>query len=168
MNEETRARTQRRSKESHLDVSGAVALGFYEKTFQILSQDASNALKRPWHKLERGLRIGRLREYVARETERLTLVAEDSDALFKLLLKGLDRKMLSSKAAVTYEVDKEQITEIKGLVAHTASTGRTKYQLLEKKSGTTQKKRTVPKETTPTTNSELDGNGSKNEAVTAE
>ena len=138
-----------------LDISGAVALGFYEKTFQILSQDAGAALKRPWHKLERGLRIGRLREFVVRETDRLKLVPEDSDTLFKLLLKGLDRKLLSSKAAVTYEPSVEQITEIKGLVAHTSATGRTKFQLLEKKPGTTQKKRTT-KETVPTSSNEVD------------
>ena len=138
-----------------LDISGAVALGFYEKTFQILSQDAGAALKRPWHKLERGLRIGRLREFVARETDRLKLVAEDSDTLFKLLLKGLDRKLLSSKASVTYEPALEQVTEIKGLVAHTSATGRTKFQLLEKKPGTTQKKRTT-KETVPTSSNEVD------------
>ena len=144
----------RKNAHHSLDISGAVALGFYEKTFQILSQDAGAALKRPWHKLERGLRIGRLREFVARETERLKLVDEDSDTLFKLLLKGLDRKLLSSKAAVTYEPDKEQITEIKGLVAHTSAAGRTKYQLIEKKPGTTQKRRT--KETAPINSNEGD------------
>ena len=94
MSEESRSKTQR--KHVNLDLSGAVALGFYEKTFQYLNQDAGNALKRPWHKLERGLRIGRLREFVAREAERLKLVAEDSDTLFKLLLKGLELKLLSS------------------------------------------------------------------------
>lgn len=149
-----RSRTQRKSPHTNLDISGAVALGFYEKTFQILSQDAGAALKRPWHKLERGLRIGRLREFVARETERLKLVAEDADTLFKLLLKGLDRKLLSSKAAVTYEPIKEQITEIKGLVAHTSAAGRTKFQLLEKKPVTTQKRRT--KEIVPTISNEVD------------
>jgi hypothetical protein len=145
----SRTKTQKRSPQATLDLSGAAALGFFEKTFQFLSNDADNALKRPWHKLERGLRIGRLREYVARETQRVQLNQEDSDALFKLLLAGLDRKMLSSKAAVTYDSDTEQVTEIKGLVAHTAANGRTKYQLLEKKVGTTLKRR--PKETpTPT------------------
>ena len=138
MADESRARTQRKSH--NLDVSGAMALGFYEKTFQFLSQDAGNALKRPWHKLERGLRIGRLRDFVARETQRISLNAEDSDALFKLLLKGLDRKLLSSKAAVTYDHDTEQILEVKGLISHTTATGSTKFQLIEKKSGT-QKKR---------------------------
>lgn len=140
MSDDSKSRTLRKPH-TNLDISGAAALGFYEKTFQYLSQDAGNALKRPWHKLERGLRIGRIREYVGRETERLKLNAEDADQLFKLLLKGLDRKMLSSKAAVTYDNEKEQITEIKGLVAHTSALGRTKFQLLEKKVGTTQKRR---------------------------
>ena len=147
MTDAARSKTQK-----NLDISGAMALGFSEKTFQMLSQDAGNALKRPWHKLERGLRIGRLREYVARETEKMKLNEEDSDILFKLLCKGLDRKMLSSKAAVTYDHDEEKITEIKGLVAHTLATGRTKYQLLEKKAGTTQKKRSNKEPPTPNSN----------------
>ena len=92
MGDDTRNKTQRNSY-GNLDISGALALGFSEKTFQLLSQDAGNALKRPWHKLERGLRIGRLREYVARETQKMSLNEEDSDFLFKLLCKGLDRKM---------------------------------------------------------------------------
>jgi len=147
-------------KRTALDMNGASALGFYEKTFQMLSDDAGAALKRPWHKLERGLRIGRLREFVTRETTRLSLVAEDSDALFKLLITGLDRKLLSSKAAVTYDYVTEQITEIKGLVAHTTANGRTKFQLLEKKPGTTLRRR---KETSPTNSEDV----SKNEASPA-
>ena len=144
-----KSKTQRRSMHNDNAISsGSSDLGFYEKTLQMLSQDAGNALKRPWHKLERGLRIGRIREFVARETERLKLSSEDSDTLFKLLLKGLDRKILSSKAAVTYEPSVEQITEIKGLVAHLTATGSTKFQLLEKKSVTTLKRRTV-KEVVP-------------------
>jgi len=153
-----RTKTQRRSLHEQTQEQ-AKELGFYEKTFQMLTQDAGNALKRPWHKLERGLRIGRIREFVARETERLKLSAEDSDTLFKLLLKGLDRKLLSSKVAVTYDPTVEQITEIKGLVAHLTATGTTKFQLLEKKVGTTLRKR---KETVS-----LDGPASKNETVTS-
>jgi hypothetical protein len=146
---EDRNKTQRNTFNA-LDMSGALALGFSEKTFQTLNNDAVNALKRPWHKLERGLRIGRLREYVAREKAKLSLSDEDSDALFKLLSKGLDHKLLSSKAAVTYDFAQEQITEIKGLVAHTTAAGHVIYQLLEKKSGSTQKKR----KETPTNSNE--------------
>jgi hypothetical protein len=150
MSDESRNKTLKNSY-GNLDISGALALGFSEKTFHALSNDAGNALKRPWHKLERGLRIGRLRDYVTRESEKLKLDDEDSDSLFKLLCKGLDRKMLSSKAAVTYDLDSEKITEIKGLVAHSQASGKTKYQLLEKKVGATQKKRTKD---SPTLNSD--------------
>jgi hypothetical protein len=155
-----KAKTQRRPIDV-LDVSGAVALGFYERNFQILNRDAENSLKRPWHKLERGLRIGRIRDYVARDTERLKLDNEDSDALFKLLLKALDKKLLSSKAAVTYDSEKQQITEIKGLVSHTDANSKTKFQILEKKVGTTLKKRseTKVKEISPSVSSDI-----KNEA----
>jgi len=130
------SKTQRRIYEN-LDVSGAIALGFYEKNFKTLANDAENSLKRPWHKLERGLRIGRIREFVAREVERLKMDSEDSDALFKLLIKALDRKLLNSKAAVTYDLE----SEIKGLVSHTSALNKTKFQILEKKPAATQKKR---------------------------
>lgn len=144
------SKTQRRIYEN-LDVSGAIALGFYEKNFKTLANDAENSLKRPWHKLERGLRIGRIREFVARETERLKMDAEDSDALFKLLIKALDRKLLNSKAAVTYELEGEKITEIKGLVSHTSALNKTKFQILEKKPAATQKKRAATPQPQPPT-----------------
>jgi hypothetical protein len=148
MVDDNRGKTQRRSYEN-LDISGAIALGFYEKTFQVLNKDAENSLKRPWHKLERGLRIGRLRDYVTRETERLRLNLEDADSLFKLLLKALDRKLLNSKAAVTYDLEGEKITEIKGLVSHTSALNKTKFQILEKKPAATQKKRAATPQAQP-------------------
>ena len=162
----SRTKTQKKIH-TNLDISGAAALGFFEKTFQFLTNDADNALKRQWHMLERGLRIGRIREFVARETAKIPLNLEDSDALFKLLINGLDRKILSSKAAVTYDSVLEQITEIKGLTAHSVAGGRTKYQLVEKKAGTTLKRRGTALKETPTVNSKVtpDGTGSKNEII---
>jgi hypothetical protein len=135
-----RAKTQRKQYGS-LDLSGAVALGFFEKTFQALNRDVETALQKPWHKLDRGLRIGRLRDFVQRETHRLSLSPEDSENLFKLLLRALDKKLLNSKAAVTYEPEKEAITEIKGLVAHTTAAGTTKFTFVEKKTSTTVRRR---------------------------
>jgi hypothetical protein len=140
MAEENRNKTQR-NLSNVLDISGAAALGFSEKTFQALNNDAVNALKRPWHKLERGLRIGRIREFVSREKARFLLSDNDSDALFKLLSKSLQDKLLSNKAAVTYDFENEQITEIKGLVSHTTASGQVIYQLLEKKTVQTLKKK---------------------------
>ena len=153
-------KTQRRTYES-LDVSGAIALGFSEKNFQMLNVDAENSLKRPWHKLERGLRIGRLREYVNREIERVKLSSDDADILFKLLNRSLDKKILNSKASVTYDQDLQQITEIKGLVSHTGASGSTKYQILDKKPAATQKRRPslAPKENLNEVSSEIKNEG---------
>jgi hypothetical protein len=139
-----RHRTLRKNYSSSVDISGAVALGFYEKTIQMLSEEADTALMRPWHKLDRGLRIGRLRDFVKREAMRLTLSTEDSDALFKLLMKALDRKLLNSKASVTYDTESQSITEIKGLVSHTTAVGQTKYSILDKKPTTTLRRRSLP------------------------
>lgn len=165
--EDMSGKTQRRTYDS-LDISGAVALGFSEKNFQTLNLDAENSLKRPWHKLERGLRIGRLRDYVSRESERVKLSLDDADALFKLLSKALDRKLLNSKAAVTYNIDLQQISEIKGLMSHTTAQGTTKYQIIDKKPAATQKRRlSVPgpliKENTSEVSSEI-----KNESAPAQ
>jgi hypothetical protein len=91
--------------------------------------------------LDRGLRIGRLRDFAQREATRLSLSPEDSDNLFKLLLRALDKKLLNSKASVIYEPEKEAITEIKGLVSHTTAAGVTKFTFVEKKATTTAKRR---------------------------
>ena len=139
-----RHRTLRKNYSAPVDISGAMALGFYEKTIQMLSEDADTALMRPWHKLDRGLRIGRLRDFVKREAMRLTMSTEDSEALFKLLMKALDRKLLNSKASVTYDTESQSITEIKGLVCHTTAAGQNKFTLLDKKPTTTLRRRSLP------------------------
>jgi hypothetical protein len=60
--------------------------------------------------------------------------------------------MLSSKAAVTYDHEEQKITEINGLVPQNIEPGRVKYQLLEKRTVGTQKKRSTKE--TPTVNSD--------------
>lgn len=163
-----RGKTQRKPYSGALDLSGAVALGFTEKTFNALNRDSEMALKRPWHKLDRGLRIGRLRDFAKRETDRLKLNTEDSEALFRLLLKTLDRKLLNSKAAVTYEPETEQITEIKNLVAHTNADGTTRFAFLDKKPGVTQRRRASEGQLAKDISAKVNSNGDsapKNETV---
>jgi hypothetical protein len=70
-------------------------------------------------------------------------------------IKSFDRKLLNSKAAVTYDSATHSITEIKGLVSHTSANNRTKYQILEKKPAATLKKRapSAPSKELPTNTS---------------
>lgn len=106
-----------------------------------LDSNASQAYRRPWHRLEWGLRVNRLRGFVERERQRLNLNEADSSDLLNLLLRGLKNKKLNSKTTVVYDMADEEIKEIKGLVYHTTADGRIKSDLLEKKGAVTFRRR---------------------------
>lgn len=109
-----------------------------------LKQESDNAFKRPWHRLERGLRMNRLRKFSEDEAKRLKLSESEKNNLFILLNKSLEKKLLNSKTAVIYDIDEEKITEIKGLVSHRTSTGETLFQLLDRKNAVTFRRRPTP------------------------
>ena len=104
-----------------------------------LDTNASDAFRRPWHRLERGLRLNRIRLFIASEKTKLNLSDPDTDYLTNLLHKSLDKKLLNSKSAVVYNVEAQEIQEIKGLVYHTTSEGRVLSQIVEKKGVTFRK-----------------------------
>jgi hypothetical protein len=106
-----------------------------------LDSGASDAFKKPWHRLERGLRLNRLRAFSEKESAALQLSATELAALFALLAKALDKKLLNSKTTVIYDSELEAITEVKGLVMHRGSDGIMRFQLVEKKAGMTFRKR---------------------------
>jgi hypothetical protein len=105
-----------------------------------LNLNASEAYKRPWHRLERGLRLNRIRKFVDAEKERLVLTDEDTEYLRNRLEKALDKKLLNSKTCVLYDVEKEEIQEIKGLVYHKTADGHMLSNITDKKSVTFRKK----------------------------
>lgn len=115
-----------------------------------LDNDADSAYRRQWHRLERGLRLNRIRKFTNEEAEKLNLKEVEKNNLYSLLLKSLDKKQLNSKTAVIYDVEKESITEIKGLVMHRNSEGTVLFQLLDKQKGVTfrKKKLSISEDTT--------------------
>jgi hypothetical protein len=118
----------------------AVGLNTELETF--LNLNASEAYKRPWHRLERGLRLNRIRKFVEAEAGRLSLSADDTEYLKGRLEKALDKKLLNSKTSVIYDMEKEEIQEIKGLIYHKTAEGRILSNLIDKKSVTFRKKAT--------------------------
>ena len=102
--------------------------------------NASEAFCRPWHRLERGLRLNRIRAFIAAEKAKLNLSDADTEALTNLLHRTLDKKLLNSKSAVVYSMETQEIQEIKGLIYHTNSDGRVLSQIVEKKGGVTFRK----------------------------
>lgn len=111
--------------------------GINQELENFLNLNASEAYRRPWHRLERGLRLNRIRKFIEAETARMSLSQQDVESLTNLLHRSLDKKLLNSKNCVIYDPEKEEITEIKGLVYHKAADGRILSSLVEKKSGVT-------------------------------
>lgn len=122
-----------------------------ESLLQFLEQDAGDAYKRQWHRLERGLRLNRLRKFSDEEAARLQLSNPEKHNLYMLLAKSLDKRLLNSKTSVVYDQEKEAITEIKGLVMHRSSDSTVLFQLLDKQKAITfRKKKTQPQTQTQT------------------
>lgn len=111
-----------------------------------LNVNASEAYKRPWHRLERGLRLNRIRKFVEAEKARLNLTDEDAEYLKQRLEKALDKKLLNSKTCVVYDPVTEDIQEIKGLVYHKTAEGRMLSNIIDKKNSVTFRKKATTAE----------------------
>jgi len=117
------------------------SVGLNTELESFLNLNASEAYKRQWHRLERGLRLNRIRKFVEAEKVRLTLSTDDTEYLKAKLEKALDKKLLNSKTCVVYDPEKEEIQEIKGLVYHKTADGRILSSIVDKKSGVTFRKK---------------------------
>jgi len=129
----------RRTRRASATESSPVGLNTELEKF--LNVNASEAYQRPWHRLERGLRLNRIRKFVDSEKQRMGLTDDDADALKQRLEKALDKKMLNSKTCVVYDIEKEEIQEIKGLVYHKTAEGRILSSIVDKKTAITFRKK---------------------------
>ena len=112
-----------------------------ESIHRLIEAEAEHAYRKPWHRLERGLRLNRLRAFAEDLGQKRGLKDTERQSLLSLLTKALDKKMLNSKTAVEYDPETEQIKEIKPLVMHQTATGEVLFQLLEKRNAVTFRKR---------------------------
>lgn len=127
-------------RKSQSDLSGS-NYSFNDSLEQMLDAEALSAYKKPWHRLERGLRLNRLRNFVGDLAVKMSLKPIDQQNLLTLLTKALDKKQLNSKTSVIYDLEKEEITEIKPLVMHPNSDGEVLFQILENRRSVTFRKR---------------------------
>lgn len=122
---------------------------------EMIATEAGSAYKKPWHRLERGLRLNRLRMFVEDISTKRSLKAEEKEALLQLLMKSLDKKLLNSKTAVEYDQEEQVIKEIKPLIMHQAANGTVLFQLLEKRNAVTFRKRVTGGTTSTTTGEQV-------------
>ena len=83
----------------------------------LLSAESTSALKKPWLRLERGMRIQKFRQFASEyiDSEGLKLNEKEKDLLVKSLVACNDTKLLNSKQSVVYDSDLGKIVDIKGL-----------------------------------------------------
>jgi mannose-6-phosphate isomerase class I len=115
-----------------------------EENFKTLLEDsAREAYSRPWHRLERGLRLNRIRIYIEDIAPQYNMTKDEKDAFFIYLQKALDKKLLNTLKVVQYEQDTQRIHTIKGLEIKRNSEGVLRWGFSSKKQRTdvTRKKR---------------------------
>lgn len=137
-----RNRTIRR----HHDLSGASIYKDYslnESLQELLKKESEVAFKKPWHRLERGMRLNRLRLFTDDMKNSKGLQEFEATALLTMLTKSLEKKLLNSKNSVIYDTETEKILEIKNLVLHQNADGSYLFQLLDKplRNAATQRKK---------------------------
>ena len=144
-----------RTIRKHHDLSGATIFKDYslnEGLKELLKKESEIAFKKPWHRLERGMRLNRIRLFTESMKDTKGLQEIESNSLLALLTKSLDKKLLNSKNSVVYDIDNEKILEIKNLVMHQNADGSYIFQLLDKplRNATTMRKKPVDSVALPT------------------
>jgi hypothetical protein len=105
-----------------------------EETFKVLLEDsAREAYMRPWHRIERGLRLNRLRIYVEDMAPAHNMTKEEKESFFIYLQKALDKKLLNTLKIVQYNQESQRITAIKGLEVNRQSNGAMRWAFVTKK-----------------------------------
>ena len=111
----------------------------------LLDESARDAFARPWHRLERGLRLNRLRMYVEQISPQCSFTTDEKAKFFAYLQNALDRKLLNTHKIVNYVPEQQRIVSITGLEVRRAPDGTAKWGFVIKKpkDTATRKKRKV-------------------------
>ena len=81
----------------------------------LLEDSAREAYSRPWHRIERGLRLNRLRIFVEEIGPQYNMDLSERENFFIFLQKALDKKLLNTLKVVNYDQEKQRIVTIRGL-----------------------------------------------------
>ena len=107
----------------------------------LLDNGTQEAYTRPWHRIERGLRLNRIRIFVEEVAPQYTMSEEEKKTLFIFLQKALDKKLLNTIKVVQYNPETQRITTIKGLEIKRNAEGALKWAFKQKTEGTRKKKK---------------------------
>lgn len=104
----------------------------------LLDESAKQAFARPWHRLERGLRLNRLRLYVEEMSPRCSFNEDEKNRFFNFLQNALDRKLLNTNKIVNYIPEEQKIISIRSLEVKRNGDGTARWGFVIKKSDSNQ------------------------------
>jgi len=107
----------------------------------LLDSSARDAFSRQWHRLERGLRLNRLRMYVEQIAPQCSFTAEEKSKFFEFLQRAHDAKRLNTHKIVNYIPEEQRIESIRGLEVRRAADGTARWGFVIKKTDGTRRRR---------------------------
>lgn len=149
--------SQRHNKTQKRQTNDGMDCNQNETNFKNLLEDsAREAYSRPWHRIERGLRLNRLRIFIEQIAPQYNMTKEEKDVFFLFLQKALDKKLLNTLKVVNYDQESQRITTIRGLEIKRTDEGQLKWGFSTKKPRTdaTRKKKKGDEAPSVSTNSE--------------
>lgn len=99
----------------------------------MLDGGVQTAYARQWHRIERGLRLNRLRLYIDEIAPIHNMTDTDKESVFLFLQKALDKKLLNTLKVVDYDKEKQKINSIKGFELKRTAEGVLKCEIAAKK-----------------------------------
>ena len=107
----------------------------------LLEGGAKEAYSRPWHRIERGLRLNRIRIFIEEISEEHNLTKEEKEQVFVFLQKALDKKLLNTLKVVQYDQEEQKIKKIFGFEMKRSQENTLKLALKQKTESTRKKKK---------------------------
>jgi hypothetical protein len=126
---------------THKNVINAADDASQDRFKDLLDNGAQEAYKRPWHRIERGLRLNRIRIFIEEVASQYNMTEDEKKTFFVFLQKALDRKLLNTIKIVQYNPETQRITTIKGLEVKRNTEGVLKWSFKQKTEGTRKKKK---------------------------
>jgi hypothetical protein len=96
-----------------------------------LELERQRAYQRPWNKLEKGLKLNRLRLFAEEEAAREHYSTKEQADLFEFLHTQLERRMITGKQQVQYDLARERITGVRGLRTTVGEDGQRAFHMQE-------------------------------------
>lgn len=124
-------------KISEYDQKNEVISNPNESFRALLEEGVRDAYSRQWHRLERGLRLNRIRLFIEDISPQFSLDIREKEELFEFLRNALDKKLLNTLKVVVYDQSTQRITTIKGLELKRNENGVLHYDFSSKKSRST-------------------------------